>query len=115
MRELESKELKKLYYTIGEVAAFFNVNPSLIRFWEKEFGFRVSKKNKKGNRLFSVKDIQNFNKIYQLVKVEGYTLDGARKVLSEKKKPLDSSENKSKEELIDRLEKIKARLIQLKS
>jgi DNA-binding transcriptional MerR regulator len=58
----------KLYYTIGEVAAMFNVNASLIRYWEKEFPVIKPKKNKKGNRFFTKSDIENFHIIYHLVK-----------------------------------------------
>ncbi|MES2588199.1 MAG: MerR family transcriptional regulator [Bacteroidota bacterium] len=123
MTELEIKDLKKLYYPIGEVAKLFNVNPSLIRFWEKEFNFEASKKTQKGNRLYSVKDIQNFNKIYHLVKNEGFTLEGAKKSLKSSKASTSSasinstgsaSENQSKEELISKLEDIKKRLLDLK-
>ncbi len=118
MSKLDGIKLTKLYYSIGEVATIFEVNTSLIRFWEKEFTIIQPKKNKKGNRLFTVKDIENFNKIYQLVKLEGYTLDGAKKAL--KQKDLNpSSESVSanslpKDELIQRLEQIKSQLIQLK-
>ena len=77
--------LEKLYYSIGEVSQMFDVNPSLIRFWEKEFSIIKPKKNKKGNRLFTQKDIKNFRLIYQLVKVEGYTLEGAKQKLKKGK------------------------------
>jgi len=75
------KEVKveKLYYSIGEVAKMFNVNTSLIRFWEKEFDIIKPKKNKKGNRLFTQQDIDNFHIIYHLVKEKGMTLKGAKK------------------------------------
>jgi DNA-binding transcriptional MerR regulator len=79
--EISEKQLTKLYYTIGEVATMFNVNTSLIRFWEKEFTIIQPKKNKKGNRLFTPKDIINFNKIYNLVKKQGFTLEGAKNAL----------------------------------
>ena len=65
----------KLFYTIGEVASMFNVNTSLIRFWEKEFDIIKPQKNKKGNRLFTKKDIDNFHIIFHLVKEKGYTLE----------------------------------------
>ena len=81
MIEISEKQLTKLYYTIGEVATMFSVNTSLIRFWEKEFSIIQPKKNKKGNRLFTPKDIINFNKIYNLVKEQGFTLDGAKNAL----------------------------------
>lgn len=76
----------KLYYTIGEVAEMFNVNTSLIRFWEKEFDIIKPKKNKKGNRLFTPEDIDNFKVIYNLVKEQGLTLEGAKKYLKENRK-----------------------------
>ena len=72
---------KKLYYTIGEVAKMFNVNTSLIRYWEKEFSIIKPKKNRKGNRLFTPKDIENIKLIYHLVKERGMTLQGAKKKL----------------------------------
>lgn len=113
MSKLADIQLTKLYYSIGEVAAIFGVNTSLIRFWEKEFTIIQPKKNKKGNRLFTVKDIEHFNKIYELVKMEGYTLEGAKKALRSK----DFAElpvNFSLEELIVRLEWIRSKLIALK-
>lgn len=81
------KEMKveKLYYSIGEVAELFNVNTSLIRYWEKEFDIIKPKKNKKGNRLFVQKDIDHFHIIFHLVKERGMTLKGAKKKLRENK------------------------------
>jgi DNA-binding transcriptional MerR regulator len=114
--KIEIKQLTKLYYTIGEVADMFSVNASLIRFWEKEFAIIQPKKNKKGNRLFTTKDIENFNKIYQLVKINGYTLDGAKKAL--KSKELINEEVIELEDntlVINRLENIKQRLQELKA
>ncbi len=70
--------IEKLYYSIGEVADMFKVNTSLVRFWEKEFDVIRPHKNKKGNRLFTQKDIENFHLIFHLVKERGYTLQGAK-------------------------------------
>ena len=75
----------KIYYPIGEVAQMFKVNTSLIRFWEKEFNIIKPQKNKKGNRLFTQKDVDNLHTIYHLVKERGYTLKGAKEFL--KKNP----------------------------
>jgi DNA-binding transcriptional MerR regulator len=114
--KIEIEQLTKLYYTIGEVADMFSVNASLIRFWEKEFAIIQPKKDKKGNRLFTTKDIENFNKIYQLVKINGYTLDGAKKAL--KSKELINEEVIEIEDntlVINRLENIKQRLQELKA
>jgi DNA-binding transcriptional MerR regulator len=68
----------RIYYTIGEVADMFKVNTSLIRYWEKEFDLIQPKKNKKGNRLFTQKDVDNFHLIFNLVKERGFTLKGAK-------------------------------------
>src|SRR5690606_21308309 len=98
----------KLYYGIGEVAKAFGVNASLIRFWEKEFDVISPKKNKKGNRYFTQKDIKNLKLIYHLVKERGYTLEGAKIALQEQ-------ENiKQDVELIARMEFIRSELVKLK-
>ncbi len=67
------------------MAELFNVNTSLIRYWEKEFDIIKPKKNKKGNRLFVQKDIDHFHIIFHLVKERGMTLKGAKKKLRENK------------------------------
>jgi DNA-binding transcriptional MerR regulator len=80
----------------------FNVNPSLIRFWEKEFDIIKPQKNKKGNRLFTKKDIEKFRKIYELVKEKGYTLQGAKDQLkgtNTEDKALEAREKKIAETL----------------
>ena len=113
---IDIQQLSKLYYSIGEVSKLLNVNPSLLRFWEKEFQLEVSKKNKKGNRLFTVKEIEKINKIYHFVKVEGYTLDGAKKALKLKEvKKENVIEIQANEDLIRRLEAIKIKLLSIKN
>lgn len=99
----------KLYYSIGEVSKMFKVNTSLIRFWEKEFEIIKPKKNKKGNRLFTKGDIDNFHIIFHLVKERGYTLEGAKKKLKDNKD--DTIKNV---EIVQSLQKIKGFLINLK-
>ncbi len=74
---------EKMFYTMGEVAEMFDVNQSLIRFWEQRFDVLKPKKNKKGNRLFTPADIKNLGIIYHLVKERGMTLAGAEKRLKE--------------------------------
>ena len=92
----QSKQSGKLFYSIGEVAKMFDVNTSLIRFWEKEFEIIKPKKNKKGNRLFTRADVDHFHIIYHLVKERGFTLQGAKAKLKE-----------NKEETIDNIEVVK--------
>ncbi len=89
----------------------FDVNTSLIRFWEKEFTIIKPKKNKKGNRLFTPKDILNFDRIFDLVKEQGYTLEGAKLAL---KSGYNSEDQFTTEELIERLEGIKRKLLTLR-
>jgi DNA-binding transcriptional MerR regulator len=79
----KEKKVEKLFYTIGEVSRMFKVNTSLIRYWEKEFDIIKPQKNKKGNRLFTKEDINNFHIIYHLVKERGLTLKGAKMKLKE--------------------------------
>lgn len=105
----KEKKVEKLYYSIGEVAKIFNVNTSLIRFWEKEFDIIKPKKNKKGNRFFTQQDIDNFHLIYHLVKEKGMTLSGAKKKLKENKE--DTLNNF---EVIRSLTEIKSILIEIK-
>ncbi|QAR31515.1 MerR family transcriptional regulator [Ornithobacterium rhinotracheale] len=100
---------EKLYYKISEVAEAFNVNASLLRFWEKEFDILKPKKNRKGNRYFTPEDIQNLKVIYHLVKEKGYTLEGAKIALENKEKVEEETS------IIFRLEKIKAELENLKN
>lgn len=101
---------EKRYYGIGEVAKAFNVNASLIRFWEKEFDILKPKKNAKGNRKFTPEDIKNLKFIFHLVKERGFTLEGAKIHLKEQKK-----EALTTFEIISKLESVKSQLIKLKS
>jgi len=100
----------KLYYSIGEVSQMFEVNASLIRFWEKEFSVIKPKKNKKGNRLFTQKDVDNFRLIYHLVKEKGFTLEGAKKQLREKGEAIEKEA-----EMLKSLKKIRSFLMDLKA
>ena len=100
----------KRYYRIGEVAKAFNVNASLVRFWDKEFDILKPKKNNKGNRLFTQEDIKNLQLIYHLVKEKGFTLDGAKKKLKERPEKVISNHA-----IIARLQSIKQELTQIKN
>jgi DNA-binding transcriptional MerR regulator len=99
----------KRYYSIGEVAKAFDVNASLLRFWDKEFDILKPRKNAKGNRMFTPEDVKNIQLIFHLVKERGFTLEGAKIHLKEgQKKTLD------KYEIISKLEKIKNQLLTIK-
>lgn len=94
---------------MGEVSEMFQVNPSLLRFWETEFDIIRPRKNKKGNRLFTQEDVANIRLIYHLVKERGYTLQGARQKLKENK-----NETENAVEIIEKLKKIRLFLLDLK-
>ena len=114
MANFEINTLTKLYYSIGEVAKIFDVNASLLRFWEKEFDIQIAKKNKKGNRLYSVKEIAVIQSIYDFVKLQGYTIEGAKRALRGNH-PIQLKEKDTNSIIIEQLEKIKEKLQQLKS
>ena len=106
----KEKEVTKLYYSIGELSAMFDVKPSLIRFWEKEFELIQPHKNKKGNRMFTQTDVENFRIIYSLVKERGFTLQGAKDKLRDNK-----DDTVSNSEVVHSLQRVKAFLLELKS
>ena len=107
--QIELQEGKR-YYSIGEVAKAFDVNASLIRFWDKEFDILKPKKNAKGNRMFTPEDVKNLQLIFHLVKERGFTLEGAKTHLKEgQQKTLD------KFEIINKLEAVKAQLTSIKN
>jgi len=107
--KVDIKTLTKLYYSIGEVASMFNVNTSLIRFWEKEFDIIKPNKTKKGNRQFTKNDVKNYQLIYYLVKERGYTLKGAKSKLKN-----NTTEIQNQKLIVDKMTKIKSFLLHLK-
>ena len=106
---LNSKPTEKLFYKISEVAKMFAMNISAVRYWEKEFEILNPKKNKKGNRLFTPKDIKNLQIIYHLVKERGFTIEGAKKKLTENKE--DTIDNI---EIVNHLRDIREFLVNLR-
>ena len=106
----KEKEIVKKYYSIGEVADQFKVATSLIRFWESEFDIIKPKKNRKGNRQFTIDDIENVKLIYHLVKEKGFTLQGAKDMIKN-----NGNEIHSKMEMIDSLKSVRYFLVELKS
>jgi DNA-binding transcriptional MerR regulator len=100
---------EKRYYRIGEIAKAFNVNPSLLRFWEKEFKEIQPRKKEGGARKYTPDDVNTIQKIYYLLKEKGLTIEGAKKQL--KLKNLSEDRNL---ELIQKLEQLKSDLVQLR-
>lgn len=78
LRLFRGQDVKKTYYSIGQVAQMLKVRPSKIRFWLPQFNVEV-KKNAKGFRFFTEQDIEKVKLIYTLRVVEGLELWAARK------------------------------------
>jgi len=74
----------KQYYTIGEVAALFELRTSSIRYWTTEFDLQV-RTTRKGDRLYTADSIAVLRSIYHLVKERGFTIQGAKAMLKEPK------------------------------
>lgn len=106
----KEKEIEKLYYSIGEVSEMLSINASTIRYWEKEFDMLKPKKNAKGDRFFTKEDIEKIRLIYRMLKEKGYTVDGAKVQLKDK-----YEEENRKMALIEKLNKIRGFLLEMKS
>ena len=101
--------LTKPFYSITETAKMLNVNASLLRYWEKEFKQIKPYKNKKGDRFFRPEDIEVIQTIYNLTKVKGFTLQGAKDELAR------NFENaKAQARAVAAIERIRARLIDIR-
>ena len=94
------------YSTITEVAERFDVNASLLRYWEKEFDALQPKKQSSGKRGYTARDIEVIAAIHSLVKEQGFTIEGARRKLR-----MEISRRKREHELLNRLESIRRELM----
>lgn len=101
---------KKQYYGIGEVAKMFNVNTSLIRFWETEFDIIRPKKNRKGDRLFRPIDVKNLHMIHNLLRLKKFTIEGAKDFLKNNRKKAEKNF-----EIEQSLKRIRGFLLQMKA
>jgi DNA-binding transcriptional MerR regulator len=106
----ESILKQKLYYSISEVAGWFKVNTSLLRYWENEFDILQPRKTRKGDRLFRVEDIKNLQVIYFLLRQRKFSIDGAKNYLKNNKKEADTQA-----QLLESLTKLKSFLLELKA
>ncbi len=100
---------EKIYWSVTEVADMLGVNESHIRYWDKEFDIIKPVRNKKGIRFFTRDDVKNFKHIYHLVKEQGYTLEGAKRILKYKKDEMEKTT-----EVLDTLRRLRAFLVEMK-
>ena len=101
---------KKLYYSISEVAGWFKVNTSLLRYWENEFDILQPRKTRKGDRLFRMEDIKNLQLIYFLLRQRKFSIEGAKSYLKNNKGKIDTET-----QLVQTLTGFKSFLLELKS
>lgn len=101
---------QKLYYSISEVASWFKVNTSLLRYWENEFDILQPRKTRKGDRLFRVEDIKNLQLIYLLLRQRKFSIEGAKAYLKSNKNKIDTETL-----LVQTLGNFKKFLLELKS
>ena len=77
-------DIKKLYYSIGEVSKMVGLKSYVLRYWETEFKQLSPPKNRAGNRTYRQKDIDLILKIKDLLHGKKFTIEGARSVISGK-------------------------------
>jgi DNA-binding transcriptional MerR regulator len=107
---LKEKTIGKLYWTIGEVAEQLDVNTSMLRYWEKEFGMLRPKRTNKGDRLYTQDDIRIVRTIHELLKDRGFTIQGAKDHLRGAVKQVDATT-----EVRERLLRIRTELLALRT
>ena len=106
----EEKNLKT-YYSVREVSEMFGVSESTLRYWETEFPNLKPRMVKSSRvRMYSAKDLEDIRKIYNLVKVRGFKLAAARKMLLANPSGVDRTAD-----MIDKLTSIKEELLQIKA
>jgi len=101
---------QKQYYSISEVADWFNMKPSLLRFWENEFDILKPRKNKKGDRLFRPEDVKNLRTIYYLLRQQKYSVEGAKQFLKDNGKKAETQV-----QLVESLTKFRSFLLELRA
>lgn len=111
-KEVPSQKSEKAYYSIGETAKMFQVRTSHIRFWAVQFALKM-RTNRKGDRLFTPENIEQLRLIHHLVKVQGFTIAGAKAKLKELKHT--KLEDLQKRDIISSLQSLKSTLISLRN
>lgn len=119
-RRMKDFEFKKLYYSISEVSRITGLEQHVLRYWESQFESLRPSKNRAGNRIYTNKDINLIFEIKHLVRDEGFTIEGAKKVLSARSTQQESKEDGVKQTAVvennqPNLEEIKKVLIETRN
>ncbi|NBC17785.1 MAG: MerR family transcriptional regulator [Bacteroidetes bacterium] len=91
---MPEEEITKLYYAIGEVSEMTDLEPHVLRYWESEFEMLHPRKNRAGRRVYTEEDIAMVRRIQHLLRVDKYTIAGARQVLERAEAPAASQEQR---------------------
>lgn len=100
---------KKLFYTMGEVCEMFDLPASTVRFWTNNISVLKTKKNAKGNRLFTPENLDNFRILYNLIKERGMTIAGAEQYFNSQKSL------KKEVSIIEMLQNVKSSLLDIRN
>jgi len=106
---MKSFKQEKILYSIQEVAKMFDVNASLLRYWEKEFNSIRPFKSEKGTRQYREEDIEAIRLVYHLVKEKGLTLAGAKQKIKTNKEDVVQTED-----IVYRLKFVRKELLAIK-
>jgi len=106
---MENNQIKKLYYSIGEVAEMTDLKPYVLRYWETEFPQLRPSKNRAGNRKYRESDIELLFHIKDLLYTQKYTIEGARQQLEHQEGNADGQQEEHEEviEIRKAIEQIK--------
>lgn len=102
-------KIEKVLFSIGEVAQMIGVETSTVRYWENRFEALKPQKNKKGNRLFTLEDIEQVKLINYLIRERGLTIKGAKQKLKE-----NHEETTLNFEIVKRLQEVKQELLEIR-
>ena len=100
-----TNSIKKLYYSIGEVSKITDLKQYVLRYWETEFKQLNPNKNKAGNRTYRQKDIDLILDIKNLLYKEKFTIEGARKMLSQPQNNLKEIVKEEKRVVVSGIDK----------
>lgn len=105
---MSHKESEKMYYSISEVSAMLGIPASTLRYWEKELPSVNPRKSQGGTRKYAASDIDELRLIHRLVKVEGHTIEGVKKLLRRKR-----GGEMQKQDIIERLGNVRSELVKM--
>lgn len=104
--------VEKFYYSMGEVTEMFDVEPTVIRYWCKQFSCLNPKRNAKGNRMFTPQDVERLKRIYHLLKEKRMTIKGAQKAMRKRDFSLEGSDPDVA--LLEQLQTVRAILVEMR-